>query len=193
MVPEITDLAGGAAAPRITSYRRNGPESPTPRTLDTLLKWAAARGVTVPDWAEVRLIEDGYGLTAGGRPVRATYFALAVASPGTLILWRSPSPAAGRSSSIVSKEVGRVLIRVRESAAANDEEFLHLLAHETFEADRLREEFEACGGRMTAAAVRELTRAERGLNNLHSEAWDHADAVLERVRRAAPNPTGSDE
>ena len=191
MAPEIADLAGTAAAPRITAYRPNGPGSPADRSLASLLAWAAARGVTVPEWCAVRVVPDEYGPEVGGRPVRAAYFSVSRIEPDRVVRWRPvPGESPGRSPSVVAAETGKVPIRIRESASANDEEFLHLLAHEAFEVRRMREEFEAVGGSMTAAAVHELTRADRRLNNPHSEAWDHADAVLERLRAAPDPPAG---
>ena len=183
--PDSHDLGAAAADPGVTDYRPNGPDSPAPRTAEGLLAWAAARGVTVPEWCAVRIVPDDFGPQIDHRPVRAAYFLLSRVAPDRVIRWRGRD---GDPASVVNPRTGKVSIRIRESAAETDEEFLHLLAHEVFEADRLREEFAACGGRMTAAAVHELTRAARGLNNLHSEAWDHADAVLERLRSAPDVP-----
>ena len=183
MAPETTDLAGGAASSAITGYRPNGPDSPAPRTPDALLAWAAEHGVTVPDWAEVRVAGEGYEPEVRRRPVPAAYFRALASSPRQWVYWSAPPGGVGGPISVVDPQAGRVLIVFRRSVLSSDEQFLHVLAHEVFEASRLREEFHAVlGKRLTAAAVDELTRAERGLNNLHAEAWDHADALLRRFR-----------
>ena len=183
---ESPNVAAAAASSAITAYRPNGTGSPVPRTLDALLAWAAGHGVTVPDWAEVRVAVEGYEPEVNGRAVPAVYFQVSVGAPTARISRR------GREPSVVDPRSGRVVVKVRRSALDSDEQFLHVLAHETFELRALKEVFdETPGGRLTAAALHDLTRAERGLNNLHSEAWDHADEVL-RLFRAASEPDRSE-
>ena len=191
LADEPPDLAAAAASSAITAYRPNEAGSPAPRTLDALLAWAAGLGVTVPDWAEVRVAGEGYEPEIRGRPVPAVYFRAVASSPGQWVYWSAPPGGVGGPLSVVDPQAGRVLIVFRRSALSSDEQFLHVLAHEVFEASRLREEFHAVlGKRLTAAAVDELTRAERGLNNLHAEAWDYADALLRRFRGSdAESPT----
>ena len=183
-------LYAAAASSSIAEYRPNGAGSPTVRTLEALLGWAAGRGVTAPDWIEVRVAVAGYEPVVAGRPVPAAYFRLRTLSPELRIPWRSRSP---NGLSIVDAASGKVVVQFRRSVLDSDEQFLHVLAHEVHEIARLREEYDATPGRaLTVAALGELTRAEPGLNNLHSEAWDHADGVVRSQRAVADAASESD-
>ena len=190
MAGEAPKIVAAAASSTIARYRPNGAESSPPRDLPSLLAWAANCGVTVPDWCEVRVAQEGFEPEINGRPVPAAYFRFSSFAPERLIYWQDRSV---RAASVVDPASGKVVISVRRSVLNSDEQFLHVLAHETFEIGRLREEFEAMSGRqMSFAALGELTRAERGLNNLHSEAWEHADAVLRTFRAADESSAGSE-
>lgn len=181
-----TQMAGGtAAASRIWKYRKISSQLTGPRTLLGLLRWAADNGVAISAYAEVRLVPPivrmyGHNPSAGTR-VLGQYFAFRFLRADEIIYWEPQLDA--RAKSLVDRHLGKVAVLLREGLLNNAEAFLHHLAHEVHELEALHRIFEAEGGSMLAGRVHELTVPARDVPNLHFEAWEWADALIEGLRR----------
>ncbi|HQU44172.1 MAG TPA: hypothetical protein VNH11_08640 [Pirellulales bacterium] len=172
------DLAGAAAITRIREYRPNAGQHE--RSLAELLKWAADRGVEVPDFAKVEVDEE-FQPARNGVAVDAKYCGFQGAIPDELIYWSSRTNC---HRSIVDQVFGAVIINLAPGVVLNDERFLHILAHEVFELAALKKLFDESGGYMTAERLYALTEPLSTVKNLHWHAWEQADYVLERLREA---------
>jgi len=85
-------------------------------------------------------------------------------------------------ASVFSREVNAVIVNIDSSVLDRDEEFLHVLAHEVYEISRLKEYLEPREAGLSAIEVYDLIQASPDLKNLHSEAWDYADSVVQQLR-----------
>ena len=72
-VGQVLDIAGGAFQPEITEYRENTGEV-RDRSLETLLKWAASKGVVLPEYVRIITYPRDTPLMDRGRRVPAKYF-----------------------------------------------------------------------------------------------------------------------
>jgi hypothetical protein len=173
------NVSGAGVRSRLTHYRDNTGEL-TDRSLEALLKWAESKGVTVPEYARIIPVEvDGtFRLRRNGEPVDAKYFEAKEVPDGEQIYWNGVNPL----RSIFDRESGAVIIYISHEIMENDERFLHVLAHEVFELVELKAIFDNCGGSLPVARFYELTEPLATVRNLHWNAWEQADALVERLR-----------
>jgi hypothetical protein len=182
---ESHTAGGTAASSRIWKYRRIPSHVTGPRNLRGLLQWAAVHGVTEPPYAEVRPVPFlvpmyGHDPRAGNR-VLGQYFSFRFLSPDEIIYWEPQLDV--RAKSLVDRQSGKVVIMLREGLLNNAEAFLHHLAHEIHELEALHWLFTAAGGGLSARRIHQLTSPRRDVRNLHFEAWEWADTLIERLRR----------
>ena len=85
-------------------------------------------------------------------------------------------------ASVFSRELNAVIVNIDASVLDRDEEFLHVLAHEVYEISRLKEYLEPREAGLPAVEMYDLIQASPELKNLHSEAWDYADSVVQQLR-----------
>ena len=134
-VGQVLEVAGGAFEPEIREYRENTGEV-VERTLENLLRWAASKGVVVPDFMRVVPFPPDVLLTHQGRRVPAKYFSYRPPSPEDKIYW---SKVDNPLASVCSPEFSAVIVNMDATVLDRDEEFLHVLAHEVYEVSRLKE------------------------------------------------------
>jgi hypothetical protein len=79
---------------------------------------------------------------------------------------------------------GRVFIWMHRSVYLSDEAIVAHLAHELFEVHGLEQAFADAGGWMRARDLKELIRGGKK-GNLHDQAWDEANRVIEAMRARA--------
>lgn len=178
-VGQVLDITGGAFEPEITEYRDNTGEVGD-RTLKNLLRWAAAKGVMLPRYVRLSPYPAEIPVMHKGKRVPAKYFSYRPESGEDRIYWNNPlDPAA----SVFSREFNAVVVNMDASILDRDEEFLHVLAHEVYEISRLKEYLEPAEDGLSAIEVYNLIEPLPTLKNLHWEAWDYADSVIEQLRR----------
>ncbi len=83
-------------------------------------------------------------------------------------------------SDLVHDLTGKVPFRIRPDIMSSDEAIVAVLAHELHELERLRPLLQQ--GESSIENFIELTRPGNP-GNLHDEAWDVADELVERMRR----------
>jgi len=133
------------------------------QAIELLQKW----GVTVPD--DVLIVsDDEYSID--DPHVDACYFN-----------WRGDASMDVRWAQFFTSK-GQIPVRVKREVFGSDEAILAVLAHELFEVQALRELFAASAGIMTATRLYGLV--ERGIvGNLHDQAWELADQLVDAMRR----------
>jgi hypothetical protein len=174
--PEDFDLDGAAATPRITTYLPNRGEVAPNRSLDELVDWAEI-GVIVPDYVRLIVMPPEMPPMVQGRRVAAKYIEFRIVRPAEPVFWSH-----ARLPSIVDPRLNAVIVNLDSSVLQKDEEFLHILAHEMDEVVQLKAVFDNCGGVMAASRLHELVQPSRLVRNLHWNAWEFADSVLEKWR-----------
>ncbi len=85
-------------------------------------------------------------------------------------------------ASVFSRDFNAVIVNIDASILDRDEEFLHVLAHEVYEISRLKDHMELKEAGLSAIELYDLIQASPDLKNLHSEAWDYADSVIQHLR-----------
>jgi len=137
-VGQVLEIAGGAFQPEITEYRENTGEV-RDRSLENLLKWAASKGVVLPEYVRIIPYPRDTPLMDRGTRVPAKYFTYRALSREDRIYWnKADVPMA----SVLSRELNAVIVNIDASVLDRDEEFLHVLAHEVYEISRLKEYLE---------------------------------------------------
>jgi len=143
-----------------------------PLTLDEALELLRARGVHVPDWVRFFIVENDDVDLIADPAVHAQYLSLRE-SPATRILWPR----------LLSSKTGRVPVKVRRRALDGEEWALAIFGHELFELNALYALFSNGSGSMTFATLaRHIDPA--GSANLHTQAWDEADRLVNEWRRS---------
>ncbi len=135
------------------------------RTLAEAKEIARAHGVHIAD--DVEFFEDEEGelpdnMTARGPRVTKL--------PGSLVYW----------SDLVNSITGRVPFIVRVDILKSDEAIVGVFGHEMYELDALRGMLKQ--GETTIETYIGLTCVGNP-GNLHDEAWEHADDLVERMRK----------
>jgi hypothetical protein len=82
---------------------------------------------------------------------------------------------------------GRASITMHRSVFLSDESIVAHLAHELHEVQGLKEAFAEAGGWMRARDLKELIRAGKQ-GNLHDQAWDEANRLVEAMRARSRAP-----
>ncbi len=177
-VGQILDVAGGAFEPEIREYRENSGEI-RERTVQNLLRWAASKGVVVPEFVRVIPYPPDVPLMHRGKRVPAKYFSYRPRLPEDRIHWCS---ADDPMASVCSPERNAVVVNIDATVLGRDEEFLHVLAHEVYEISRLKEYLQRAKNGLSVVEVYNLIEPSPALKNLHWEAWDYADSVVKRFR-----------
>ena len=177
-VAQVLDIAGGAFQPEITEYRDNSGEV-RDRSLESLLRWAASKGVVLPEYLRIVPYPRDQPLMHRGRRVPAKYFTFRPRSREDRIYW---SKADDPIASVFNRKFNAVIVNIDASVLDRDEEFLHVVAHEVYEISRLKEYLEPREAGLSAIEVYHLIEPSPTLKNLHWEAWDHADSVIKRLR-----------
>ena len=77
-------------------------------------------------------------------------------------------------------------MRLNPAILASDDAIVAVVAHECHEVRRLFDAFARSGGRLMPATIHGLV--DPAVGSLHSEAWDAADALVER-RLLGTDPT----
>jgi hypothetical protein len=86
-----------------------------------------------------------------------------------------------RWSDLVHSLTGKVPFLVRQDVLKSDEAIVAVLGHKMYELAALRDILK--GGKTTIESFIDLTRPNNP-GNLHDEAWDHADDLVQRMREA---------
>ena len=149
------------------------------RTVENLLRWAASKGVILPEYVQVIPFPPDIPVMHRGRRVPAKYFSYRPQSRDDRIYWNDSDAWA---ASAFSRDFNAVVVNLDARVLDRDEEFLHVLAHEVYEISRLKEYLEPVSYGRPAVEAYNLIEPLPTLKNLHWEAWDYADSVIERLR-----------
>jgi hypothetical protein len=135
------------------------------RTVEEAKTIARNHGVPVPD--DVDFFADELGELHEGR----TACGPRVDKPaGSIVHW----------TDLVHDRTGKIPFRIWPEILKSDEAIVAVLAHEMFELEKLRPLLQE--GMLTIDALIAHTRPDNP-GNLHDLAWDHADELVERMRR----------
>jgi hypothetical protein len=161
--PSAQPLLGAASNPR--EIPRPNPTGTPQRTLEEALRIARDHGVDLND--------DEFTFTLSPFPLQsgagAQYLSLDAPSAHFIV-------ECGR----LLNDDGKVHVTVCPTILVSDEEIVHVLAHEVYEATALLAEFDRNHGSLRADVVASLVRPPLG--TLHCDAWDYADDMLRRFR-----------
>jgi hypothetical protein len=134
------------------------------RTVEQAVGIAKRFGVRIPEDAEFFVDEFGeLDKETTARGPRVTKLA------GSVVRW----------SDLVHDLTGKVPFRIRPDILASDEAIVAVLAHEMYELEKLRPIL--LKGKTSIEQFIGLT-CPGNPGNLHDEAWDVADALVERMR-----------
>jgi hypothetical protein len=136
-----------------------------PRTLEDALALAQRWGVLIP--SDVRFfVADDYV----PEDAHATYFYRS-AKRGDFVRWEE----------FFHDRLGHIPIRVRGWVLERDEAIVAVFAHEVYEIEGLRKLFAESGGVMEASRLYQLIAPEEP-GNLHTDAVEHGDKLVDRMR-----------
>lgn len=139
------------------------------RTIEEAITIARRYGVRIPD--DVDFFIDEFGYLDANTTAR-----------GPRVLPRPPeSPV--KWSDLVHGRTGRVPFLIRPDIMGSDEAIVAVFAHEMHELEALRPILQE-GRTSIADYIRHTSPGIPG--NLHDEAWDVADAFVERMRGGGP-------
>ena len=160
-------VRGAAQRPRLAWAPNPGGLRRTPEEAIALARrWGVEIGEDVRlVWNEA-LVDSLVGSPAKGEIVWACYFG---ATSTARLTW---------NDFLVQ---GRLPVKVRERVLESDESIVAVLAHEMFEVNRLRTLFEE-RGTISAIEVSRLIQPDKP-GNLHDQAWDEADRIVQAMRR----------
>lgn len=149
------------AGPRF-EWRPN-PDRAT-RTIEEACEVARRWGVTIPDYVQFSIDEHGY--LDDDTTAKTTTFK---EFDGTIIDW----------SWFFHKKTNKIPFLIRKDILASDEAIVAVIGHEMFELEKLRETF----GQGAPVERWEAETSPNNPGNFHWLAWDHADSLVERMRR----------
>lgn len=135
---------------------------------------ATAHGVVIPEDVEILMVPKGFeGImlpqpVLEGDAVYATYGDFRIGY-GVKNQWKS------------LYRRNKILVKIRSDVFESDEAIVAVFTHEFYELNRLREMFAAANGVMRGEIIWDLIAPYRP-GNLHSKAWDLADAAVQRMR-----------
>ncbi|MCI0682453.1 MAG: hypothetical protein L0Y71_10130 [Gemmataceae bacterium] len=138
------------------------------RTIEEALEIARGFGVHVPP--DVFFFED----EDNELPDDGTARGPKVTKPaGSAVYW----------SDLLNSRTGKVPFRIRSEILNSDEAIVGVIAHEMYELEKLRGMLKK--GTMTIEHYIDQTRPNNP-GNLHDEAWDCSDRMVEAMRKAQP-------
>jgi hypothetical protein len=159
-------IAGYAHSPKLTWLPNPGGEV---RTVDEAVALARRHGVEIPDdisfadVAQKTLPENA----------KAAYAQLGKNfSAGDFIEWEQ-----------FKNKFDQIPVRLSRDILGSDEAIVAVISHEMHELNALRKLFEANGGRLRADELYRLITPSEA-RNLHFEAWDVADELVLKMRKA---------
>ena len=159
----------GAAEGPSYEFRPNGNG---PRTAEEAKRLAQSHGIEFPEDVELYFVE---GKHAENIPegAYASYFHRTRMSTDERLTWKA-----------LQNRFGKIPVRVRKEVLESDEATVAVLAHEAYELQHLKKIFEKHES-MNALQFRRLVNERRrgGMSgNLHEQAWDEANRMIEKMR-----------
>lgn len=85
-------------------------------------------------------------------------------------------------------DIDWIPIKVRANVFDSDEAIVAVLSHELFEIEKLEEEFKKSKTISGAKLIQMIGPGVEG--NLHSQAWDHADDMVRKMRESKESADG---
>ena len=171
----LPKILGAAQRPK-HKYRRNPDGARTPDQAAALLE---KHGVELPENAKIMYLDEKTAAQHLPPGIPATYFQFKPNSPDQLIRWKD-----------FENKQGQIPVKVRSSVLQSDEELVATLAHEAHELMEL----EAIFKDRLALPARELARLINDRKdggrpgNLHEEAWDIANELIDEIRGTNKRP-----
>jgi len=138
------------------------------RTIEEAIEIARQHGVQIPD--DVSFHVDEMGLLAPNQTARGPNVTKAIDED---IAW----------ADLVHDQTGKVPFLIRPDVLRSDEAIVAVFSHELHELAGLKRIFEASGGHIPYRHFVNFV-APGVSGNLHDEAWDIADALVEQMRRS---------
>jgi hypothetical protein len=159
-------VRGHAQSPRL-KWRANSDGAI--RTVDDAIEIARQNGVEIPDDLLFRKAKSKYF----PKDTYGQYLSRTGNDPGKVITWNE----------FYDQDLDQLLVKIEESVFRSDEAIVAVIGHEMHELNHLRKLFEESGGSMTYRRLHYLINP--GIKgNLHDQAWDVADELVMRMRRA---------
>jgi hypothetical protein len=144
--------------------------------------WAASKGVRVPDYCVVIAYPECEEILHRGKVVPAKYVSFSSVRPNDTVYWHNPNVP---DRSVVNPEFGKVVVNIDPRIMQNDEEFLHVLAHEVREIELVEQHLAETGeAGVSGETFFFLVEPSASLkNNAHWSAWEFADTLVEDDRK----------
>jgi hypothetical protein len=162
-------IVGHAQSPRFT-WR---PNPGGPRTVDEAIAIARKNGIEIPEDIHVTAGKSMSGPKGEWPQGRfAEYAQLGPKNPDEIITWEQ-----------FYNRFEQIPVRLNPEVLNSDEAIVAVMGHEMHELNSLRRLFEEAGGQMTAGRLHNLIR-EGVPGNLHDQAWDVADELVGKMRKA---------
>ena len=163
LAAEARKSMGAAQSPKTLEWAKN---PGGPRTLDEAIEIARSHGIDIPE-------DIKFGIVRGRWPEGrfAEYLQLGrQVNPNEMISWDR-----------FYNQFEQIPVRVNPVVLESDEAIVAVFGHEMHELNSLRALFEANGGAMRAGELARLI--QEGIpRNLHDEAWDVADRLVNAMR-----------
>lgn len=135
------------------------------RSIEEAVEIASRYGVRIPD--DVEFVEDEEGVLPKNMTARGPIVSKHAGLP---VYW----------SELVNSLTGRIPFRVRSDVLTSDEAIVGVFGHEMYELEKLRRLLKR--GKATIEYYINETRPDNP-GNLHQQAWDYADELVERMRQ----------
>lgn len=168
---EQDEIGRGAAQAPKREWRPN--EGRVRRSAAEALALIAEHNCVLPEEVVVKIVKKGW--------LHADVFAQYGSFASTkLYRWENLHTQADEDAE------AKIVIKLREDVLESDEGIVAVLSHELFELAELEKLFET-ERTMTGQKLIELVGPGRP-GNLHCQAWDHADAMVDAMRANAREP-----
>ena len=157
------ELLGTSQSPKSKPWKVN---DRGPRTVDEAIELAKHWGIEIP--SDIAVVVDEWEFIVEPN-VDARYFR-----------WKGLPTAIINWSELYASS-GKIPVLLKPAVLWSDEAIVAVISHELYELNALRHLFAASGGQMRAERLRDLIHV--GIpRNLHDQAWDVADQLVERMR-----------
>ena len=166
-----SSVRGAAFRPRFLGKWAPNPGGKT-RTIDEAIEIARNNGVRIEEDIQFFLVDEKFL----PRDTFASYLKTRPKVAGDVVTWEE-----------FLNRFGKVPVQISKEVLKSDEQVVAVMGHEMYELNALRDMFLKQGGSMRAEELLRLVNTETK-GNLHYQAWDEADKLVEAMRARAQSP-----